>query len=177
VLTGNACQRSCTIANTTACSGASSDQCCPETCNNSSDADCNGSWTTQTLTTGLAFESSACSDVTATLTAGHDYAVTTCQPTAPALAGAGDTIIEVYDPLGTQVTINDDCDGGAGVPVLAGWSCVNGNGAPWASCPADAAGGFRATMTGIYRFCVRAYSNTSGTSSTGATATVTLFSN
>jgi hypothetical protein len=169
-LAGTGCQAHCTSATAiTSCSAG--DQCCPFGCTMSSDADCFGTWTPSTLASNVAF-TTTCTNVPVPLVANHHYVVTTCVASGTAIAGSGDTVLEVRDPSNNLVVQDDDCITTPNLVVSAGWSCVNGSGNNFASCAGETPGGFNAPVTGTYQVCVRAFSSTS----TG-TATVTLWSN
>jgi hypothetical protein len=71
------------------------------------------------------------------------YDVTTCAPSSD-LAGTGDTVIaSVTDNLGATYPVdNDDCDDPTALPLLAGWTCNNAQGAAHMSCASPSPGGF-----------------------------------
>src|SRR5262249_43137743 len=111
------CNARCSHSAVTTCSLGTSDNCCPYPCSSANDLNCFGTWTTQTLGTGLSVSclnptgdpfprNCPCTPFSVALTAGHSYLATTCTPTGPALPGNGDTTLEVLVPGGAQIAVN-----------------------------------------------------------------------
>jgi hypothetical protein len=170
-LTGTGCQAACQTSPPQTMCVHTADQCCPFGCTMSTDGDCSGSWTHSVLQSNVSYTTS-CTNIPVMLTVGHHYVVTTCVATGTALAGNGDTVVEVRDPMGALIVSDDDCNTSPNLIGLAGWHCDNGDGFSFASCAGETPGGFNAPVTGMYQVCVRAFS-----SLTTGTANVSLWSN
>jgi len=68
------------------------------------------------------------------------------------------------------------------IPNSAGWSCLNGNGSMYASCVSNGNGqgsptGFKATVTGTYNVCLKAFSSCVPSGPTTCRANLTLWQN
>jgi hypothetical protein len=119
----------------------------------STDTDCFSTWTPTPLATNLSF-GTTCNNLTVNLIANHHYVVTTCVASGTALAGSGDTVIEVRDPSGTVVAQDDDCRTSPNLVLSAGWSCSNADLDNFASCAGETPGGFNAPVSGAYQASV-----------------------
>ncbi len=140
------------------------DACCPyvrgsggESCNRSSDEECVGpAW--RSVDFRRVNYGQGCTVVSIYgIELGASYLFTTCSPGLGVEdPGYGDPVITaVVDNNDRSYPVgNDDCGEPWAIPVLAGWSCNNNDGALRMSCASPNTGGFRILDEGVGRLDV-----------------------